>query len=258
MSDYKFETKKGFVYPSENFKDFGCFMSGELVTIVAESNSGKTTFAMDIINKNAEKWRKGFYINLEFPIDTMRQWRWLWMHWKWKDALTDLNELSEYEKKDMQEYIDTMLKKFDYYNNPQWLELDALITLISEKALMGYELFVIDTFSRIGKNMNNDARESQNKCMAELQELAQRLNIAIVVLHHTNRQGTREGTQKIMDLSNVFIIIEKDSNCDGVPYRRYKLMKDKFTTDREVELYYKWWQYVTDDEVDVPKIDLPF
>lgn len=247
MKDYQFETKKGFIYPSENFNDFWCFMSWELVTIVAESNSWKTTFAMDIISKNAERGRKGFYINLEFPIETMRQSRRLRFHWKGKDALTDLNKLSDYEKNDMQTYVNTMLKKFDYYNNAQWISLDALETLLNEKAMMGYELFVIDTFSRIGNNMSNDARESQNKCMAVLQELAQKLDIAIVVLHHTNRHWTWEWTQKIMDLSNVFIIIEKDSNCDGVPYRRYKLMKDKFTPDKEIELYYKGWEYLKDD-----------
>lgn len=223
-------------------------MSGELVTIVAESNSWKTTFAMDIISKNAELWRKGFYINLEFPIETMWQSRWLWFHWKGKEALTDLSELTPYEKEDMEKYIDTMLKKFDYYNNAQWISLEALELLINEKAMLWYELFVIDTFSRIGWNMLNEARESQNKCMAALQEMAQKLDVAIVVLHHTNRSGTWEGTQKIMDLSNVFIIIEKDSNCDGVPYRRYKLMKDKFTPDKEIELYYKGWEYLKDDD----------
>lgn len=248
MSDYIFETKKGFVYPSENFNSFWCFMSWELVTIVAESNSWKTTFAMDLISKNADRWRKGFYINLEFPIETMRQSRWLWFHWKWKECLTDLNSLTDYEKNDLQTYVNKMLNRFDYYNNPEWLWLDELELLLNEKAMMWFELFVIDTFSRIWNNMDNNARESQNKTMAMLQDLAQKLDIAIVVLHHTNRSWTREWTQKIMDLSNVFIIIEKDSNCDWVPYRRYKLMKDKFTPDKEIELYYKWWQYVVNDE----------
>jgi KaiC/GvpD/RAD55 family RecA-like ATPase len=54
-------------------------MSGELITVVAESNSGKTTFAMDIINRNSKLGRKCFYINLEFAIDTMRKSRWLWL-----------------------------------------------------------------------------------------------------------------------------------------------------------------------------------
>jgi RecA-family ATPase len=73
----------------------------------------------------------------------------------------------------------------------------------------GYQLFVVDTFSKIHGNLEKDARNNQNKCMEELQELAQRLDVAIVMLHHTNRAGTWEGSQKIMDLSNVFIVITK-------------------------------------------------
>ena len=239
-----YQEKKWFIYPSENFKEFGCFMSGELVTIVAESNSGKTTFAMDIISKNAERGRKWFYINLEFAIETMWQGRWLWQHDKTKESLTDLSPLTDAEKQEMDDFVKKMLSKFDYYNNANWIELQELIDLISDKALEWYELFVIDTFSRIKWNLEQDkARTSQNRCMEQLQELAQRLNVAIVVLHHTNRQWTREWTQKIMDLSNVFIMIEKDADCDWTPYRRYKLMKDKFTPDKELELFYRNGEY---------------
>jgi predicted ATP-dependent serine protease len=144
----------------------------------------------------------------------------------------------------MNSYVEENLKKFDYYNNPNWISLDKLVNLISEKALEWYELFVIDTFSRIEWNLNSQtARTSQNKCMETLQEMAQRLDIAIIVLHHTNRQWTFEGSQKIMDLSNMFIIIEKDIDWEWEEYRRYKLMKDKFTTNQEVELYYHGWKY---------------
>ena len=79
--------------------------------------------------------------------------------------------------------------------------------------------------------------------METLQEMAQRLDIAIIVLHHTNRAWTFEGSQKIMDLSNMFIIIEKDIDGEWEEYRRYKLMKDKYTTNKEVELYYHGWKY---------------
>jgi predicted ATP-dependent serine protease len=74
--------------------------------------------------------------------------------------------------------------------------------------------------------------------MEELQELAQRLNIAIVILHHTNRQGTWEGSQKIMDLSNVFLVISKDENGDRQEYRKYTLLKDKYVTNKELDVYY--------------------
>lgn len=81
--------------------------------------------------------------------------------------------------------------------------------------------------------------------MEELQELAQKLWIAIVMLHHTNRSGTWEGSQKIMDLSNVFIVITKMDDWDE-EYRNYKLMKDKYVVNKEVDVYYYWWKYVKD------------
>ena len=205
--------KKWFVFPSENFNnpnnDFWIMMSWELITVVAESNSWKTTFAMDTIAKNSKLGRKCFYINLEFAIETMRKSRWLWLNKKKKENLTDLNPLTEEEEKEMNKYVEENLKNFDYYNNANWLSLDKLVNIISEKALEWYEFFVIDTFSRIEWNLNSQtARTSQNKCMETLQEMAQRLDIAIMVLHHTNRAWTFEGSQKIMDLSNMFILIE--------------------------------------------------
>ena len=239
------ELKKWFLYPSEAFDSFECFMSGELVTIVAESNSGKTTFAMDIISRNADRWCKGFYINLEFPIETMWQSRWLWLNWKSKLNLTDIAPLTKEENDQMDAYVKQMLGKFDYYNEPNWIELDKLLQIISLKAMEGYDLIVIDTFSRIHGNLDaNTARTSQNRCMEQLQEIAQRLWLAIVVLHHTNRAWTFEGSQKIMDLSNVFIQIEKDIDAEDVEYRRYTLSKDKFINKKTLELYYKWWEYL--------------
>ena len=45
--------KKWFLYPSDKFNAFEWFMSWDLVTIIAPSNSGKTTLALDIIKRNA-------------------------------------------------------------------------------------------------------------------------------------------------------------------------------------------------------------
>ena len=125
------EKRIWFVYPADVFKPFDCFMSWELVTIVAESNSWKTTFAMDIISKNAERGIKWFYINLEFPIRTMWESRWLWMNWKTKRNLTDLEPLTEQEQLKLDAYVERQLNKFDYFNNPEWIDLKDLIELIS-------------------------------------------------------------------------------------------------------------------------------
>ena len=247
------EEKKWFLYPSDKFSAFEWFMSWDLVTIIAPSNSGKTTLALDIIKRNAKLGRKCMYINLEFEIATVPRGRWMWAHWKNKMDLTDLGSMTEEEKKDMDDYIKAYLSEFDYYNNPNGLELDKLVSLIRKKVEEWYELFVIDTFSKILWNLNSQtARTNQNRCMEVFQSLVQELNIAVVMLHHTNRQGTWEGSQKIMDLSNVFITIEKSDDWTWVPSRIYRLMKDKYTPDKEIELWYnvKTWEYLSNmDEV---------
>lgn len=239
---YEFTQKTGILYPSEAFDDFGCIMSGELVTIVAESNSWKTTFALDLIKRNANKV-KWFYINLEFPMETMRQGRWLWLNWKSKNSLTNLQPLTDEEKQDMANYVTENLNRYKYYSNPWGLPLEAVELLIQEKAIEWFKLFVIDSFSMIQWNSWNDARWNQNKCMRELQELAQRLEVAIIVLHHTNRTGTWEWSQKIMDLSNVMIVISKEVDAEWEQYRNYALIKDKYVTNKDIDVYYKWWQY---------------
>lgn len=239
---YEFTQKTWILYPSEAFDDFGCIMSGELVTIVAESNSWKTTFALDLIKRNSNKV-KWFYINLEFPMETMWQWRWLWLNNKSKNSLTNLEPLTEEEKQDMAKYVTENLNKYKYYSNPWGLPLEAVELLIEEKSIEGFKLFVIDSFSMIQGNSWNDARWNQNKCMRELQELAQRLEIAIIVLHHTNRTGTWEGSQKIMDLSNVMIVISKEVDAEWEQYRNYSLIKDKYVTNKDIDVYYHWGKY---------------
>lgn len=239
------ETKRVAIdYPAEVFDEFECILTGELVTIVAESNSGKTTFALDMIERNSKKWIKGYYINLEFPIRTMWESRWLWFHNKGKRDLSVEWSLTLEEKEDLEDYIARNLEKFQYYNSPNGISLSRLEQIIEVASIEGYQLFVIDTFSRIWGNLEKDSRNNQNKCMEELQELAQRLNVAIVILHHTNRQGTWEGSQKIMDLSNVFLVISKDENGDRQEYRKYTLLKDKYVTNKELDVYYYWWRYV--------------
>ncbi len=242
---YQFKKRTAIDYPSEAFDEFECIMTWELATIIAESNSWKTTFALDMIERNAKKGVKGFYINLEFPIETMWQSRWLWFHWKTKKDLTEDWNLTDEDIKDMEEYINRNLSKFKYYNSPNGIWLQKLEQIIEVAAMDWYKLFVIDTFSRIHWNLEKDARNNQNKCMEELQELAQKMNIAIIMLHHTNRSWTREWSQKIMDLSNVFLVITKENDGDE-EYRNYKLMKDKYVVNKEIDVYYYWWKYVKD------------
>ena len=240
---YEFKEKTWILYPSEAFDEFECIMTGELVTIVAESNSWKTTFALDMIKRNADNWVKCYYVNLEFPMETMWQSRRLWFHNKSKSCLTNLESLSEAEKEDMERYVIENLNKYEYYSSPNWISLQKLEQVISLVAMEWKKLVVVDSFSMIHGNSWNDARGNQNKCMQSLQEMAQRLDIAIVVLHHTNRTWTWEWSQKIMDLSNVMIVISKEMDAEWEQYRNYSLIKDKYVTNKELDVYYRWGKY---------------
>ena len=236
--------KRWFVYPSDVFRDFECFTSWELVTIVAESNSWKTTFAMDLITKNAELWRKWLYINLEFNVENVWKNKWLWVNGKTKIDMTDLHPMTQLEKQAMQKYIESKMSLFDSISRPSWIDLSELEELLYTKSKEWYELFVVDSFSRIHGNLDwANARGHQNRCMEELQELVQKLNIALVILHHTNKNWTFEWTQKIMDLSNVFILIQKEEDEYWEEYRKYLLSKDKFVSNKVVKAVYRKWEY---------------
>lgn len=227
-----------YYYP-KGFEKFNSFLSWELVTIVAPSNSWKTTFAMDIIKRNTAEGRKCFYINGEFKIETVRVNRWLWKNWKTKESLWDKNPLTPEERKDMEEYVARSLWQFWYDCSPMGYKLEDLVKLITEKTKEGYELFVIDSLSKIQWNLTQEARSHQNQTMETFLALVQKLNIAVILLHHTNKFGKFEGSQKIFDFSNVFITMKKcDEDFVNIPSRIFRLEKDKYVSDAELDMYY--------------------
>lgn len=236
--------KLGYLYWNKTFDAFDCMMSGELCTIVARSNSWKTTFAMDIIQTNADRWKKCYYINLEFPIETMRQSRRLFINKKKKRNLTDIEPLTTIEKQSMDNYIAKKLRQFEYHNNPNWMKIEDVVDIVIDKQKQWYWLFVIDTFSRITWNLDSSiAHTNQNKTMETLQELCQNLWIVVILLHHTNKKWEFEWSQKIMDLSNVFITMSADEDMNWDRITKFALSKDKFVSSIEIDTYYENQEY---------------
>lgn len=236
--------RQGYLYGNSTFDALDCMMSWELVTVVAQSNSWKTTFAMNIIQTNVLRWKKCFYINLEFPIETVWESSWLYLNWKKKRNLTDIEPLTPEQEENKRFYIQKKLSQFDYHNNPNGMKIEDIVEMIINKNKDWYWLFVLDTFSRIIWNLESAiAHTSQNKSIWILQELCQWLWIVIVLLHHTNKAWKFEWTQKIMDTSNVFIMIEKDQDMDCNNITKFELTKDKFITKIEIWTYYNNQEY---------------
>lgn len=236
--------RQWYIYGNSCFDKFDCSMSWELMVIVALSNTWKTTFAMDMIQANVWLWKKCFYINLEFAIETVRQSRWLYANWYKKRNLTDLEPLTPEAKDKMDKYVNKQLKKFDSYSNPKGIALIDLVEMIKEKQKKGYGFFVVDTFSRIEWNLDSSkAHTSQNEAMQILQDLCQAIWVVIVLLHHTNKKWEFEWSQKIMDLSNVFIVMSRDEDLMWDKITKFTLTKDKFISHTEIEAKYENWEY---------------
>lgn len=240
--------EKWFLYPSKIFDDtFECFRSEEVVTIVAWPNTWKTTFAMDIITRNKdEMWRKWLYINLEFDIRNVWRQRWLSRNWYSKRNITDIAPLPQDKRIEMDSYVDRELSKFDYINKPNWIDLDELVQILSDKASEWYELVVIDTLWDIHWNSWEWSWSSQNKTMQTLQDVAQKTWMAIIILHHINKNWKFSWSMKIKDYSNVFIEAELMVDAESNYYTEYKLTKDKFKWDITVDCYYNNWSYCSD------------
>lgn len=235
---------KGFLYGNRVFEPFDCMMSGELVTVVAKTNSWKTTFAMNMLQENKNLWKEWFYINLEFAIDTVAKSRRLYMNKKRKRNLTDLDPLTDQEQSQLDIYVKKYISKFRYHNNPQWETIEDIIDLIIAKNKEWIDLFVVDSFSKIKWNSEKDARGKQNQVMQKLQELCQSLWVVIVVLHHTNKSWEFEWSQKIMDDSNVFIVVGRDTSPYGIDTTTFSLTKDKFVNYIEIQCMFENGEYI--------------
>lgn len=223
--------KQWFLFPDAIFDwPFDCVMSWELVTVVAESNAGKTTFAMDMIDRNVQRWKRCLYINLEFGIEQVAVNNWLFMNWKRKSSLTDINPLTVEERRAMDEYVQQYLWRFDHVSNPWWIEPKDLYELLVSKADEWYQFVVIDTFSMIKWNSDEWSRVNQNKCMENLQRICQNTWLCILQLHHTNKKGEMDWSKKILNLSNTLVTIaRKIDDIVDVEYSEHVLTKDKFT-----------------------------
>lgn len=233
--------KQGFLYPDEIFDNsFDCVMSGELVTIVAESNTWKTTFAMDMMGRNIERGKKCLYINLEFGIDQVATNNWLFMNGKRKRNITDLDPLTAEEQKALNAYVEKYLSRFEHINRPWWIAPDELYEILINKSNEWYDFVVIDTFAMIDGNADDKAYINQNNCMKSLQEIAQKTGLLILQLHHTNKAWLMEWSKKILNLSNTMIMMKmvNDDYLD-TKYTEATLTKDKFTKTNTINFVRK-------------------
>jgi len=244
----KAKIPEGFIFPNKAFDDLWCLQTWELITIVAEGHSGKTTFALDIIQANAKRGKRWFYINLEFPIETMWQWRWLFLNNKKKENMNDIAPMTTEERHSMNNYVQSKIAQFEHIDHAWGIGLDKLIKIIIEQAKKWIKLIVIDSLSKI-TIQNMSEYEFQKKIMVTLQKAVQNLDLAIILLHHTNKTWWDFAwTQKIFDDSNVFITISKEEDDELISFRKFTLSKDKITKVSSTNIYFINHDYISEED----------
>lgn len=196
-----------------------------------------TTYAMDILQANDSK-KVWFYINLEFDIASVAKSKWLFANGKKKsDLTTNLTTLTKEEIKDMEDYVEKYLSKFKYFNNHKWCSIEELIEVMSAKVLEWFEIFVVDTLSKIKWFMSEKSTTEQSRIIEALQSFVQSTWAVIIWLHHTNKSWEFSWTQKIKDRSNVFITMSRDED-EWAWCTNFALSKDKFVSNINIKAKY--------------------
>lgn len=235
-----------FDYPWDVFWPFDCLRSWEFCMIASKTNAGKSTFANKIAQVNAKQYKVA-YINLEFPINDMLEISYKRAIWcddfniksKWTTRLP----YSEEEKAWLQKYIDKCRSTVDYFDMKQWSTIKDVVMKIKELNEQRYRLIVVDSFSSIADA--KDKLETQNEIIETFHEVVKVMNICLIWVHHFNKSWKDyAGSQKIEDLSQVFIGILPNRSESGVWYREFILRKDKnFGDVKTIKTVMINWEY---------------
>ncbi len=238
-----------FEYPWQVFrKEFDCLTSWEFVLIASKTNSWKSTIARKILEQNQSSY-KCCYVNLEFPIDQQLE-----LLYKKRLGIpdcdikrkgTNIMPYTEEEKDWLLRYIKKCREVIEYKEYQQGTTIQELINILNRLNEEWYHIIVIDSFSSIEDAKDN--LKTQTKLISALHEICKKTWLCIIWVHHFNKNWENvAGSQKIEDLSNVFISITKNENDDWwPPSSKVSLRKDKaFWFVKSVDVVYtQEWEY---------------
>lgn len=201
-------------YPFEgmNKLTYGIRLS-EFVVFTADTGIGKTLVLKHIEHSlltNKEVIDKGYgvgFLHLEEPNgDTALGL--LSIHNKVPYHLPD----AERPEKDLREAYNEVLNNdrvviWDHFGSNS---VDAIISKIRHMAALGCKYIVLDHLSIIVSDQSGDERKQLDEIATKIKTLTVELNIAVISVIHTNRQGQIRGTAGVEQLANIVIRLERD------------------------------------------------
>ena len=210
-------------YPFKGLNDltFGIRLS-ELVIVTADTGVGKTSILKHIehdLLMNPEVIEKGYGVGL--------------LHLEEPNGDTALGLLSihngvPYHIPGVERVENDLRKAYDSVVNNDRLVLwdhfgsnsvDKVIDKVRHMAALGCKYIVLDHLSIIVSDQSGDERKQLDEIATKLKTLTMELDIAVIAVIHTNRQGQIRGTAGVEQLANIVVRLERDK-IDPSEWRR--------------------------------------
>ena len=219
----KREQKFTVLYPWEglNTLTYGLRLS-ELVTITADTGVGKTSVLKTIEHKlltEPDVIEKGYgvgFLHLEEPIgDTAL-------------GLLSIHNGVPYHLPDVERNEEELKNAFETVLNHNravmWdsfgsNEIETVLDKIRYMAASGCKYIVLDHLSIIVSDQSGDERKQLDEITTKIKTLTVELDICVICVIHTNRQGQIRGTAGVEQLSNIVIRLVRDKT-DANEWRR--------------------------------------
>lgn len=210
-------------YPFDglNKLTFGIRLS-ELVVITADTGVGKTSVLKHLEHKlltDPEIVEKGYGVGF--------------LHFEEPNGDTALGLLSihnsvPYHLPTVDRPVDDLRKAFDeVLNNNRAIiwdhfgsnSVDAVLDKVRHMAALGCKYIVIDHLSIIVSDQSGDERKQLDEITTKLKTLTMELDLAVIAVIHTNRQGQIRGTAGVEQLANIVLRLERNK-VDPSEWRR--------------------------------------
>jgi len=209
------------MYPWDdmNAMTYGIRLS-ELVALSADTGVGKTSVLKEIISKiRKEKPEAGIGMmfleepNTDTALGLMSIEANLPLH------LPDIRESVPAE--DLRQYFDSVMNtdKLVLYDHFGSNEIQEILNKVRHMHNLGCKYIFLDHLSIIVSDQSGDERKQLDEITTKLKTLCMELNIAIMAVVHTNRQGQIRGTAGIEQLSNIVLKLSREKLSDD-PWRR--------------------------------------
>jgi twinkle protein len=202
------------LYPFDglNGKTFGIRLS-ELVIVTADTGVGKTSLLKHIEHKlltDKEIIEKNYgvgFLHLEEPNgDTAL-------------GLLSVHNSTPYHLPTTERNPEELRKAYDeVLNNGRVViwdhfgsnSVDAVLNKVRHMAALGCKYIVLDHLSIVVSDQSGDERKQLDEIATKLKTLTMELDLAVIAVIHTNRQGQIRGTAGVEQLSNIVIRLERN------------------------------------------------